>query len=508
MTGPIWVDAETIADAALFAGLAALLAVASLPAPKSRRRGMVALAVLAAAALAGLWALGTYGVRLGSGVPYDVLRETLLGVLAIAVIRSAVLFVLRILMGRFRVPHIMVDMLFMLGMIAYAIYRLNAVGVNLAGIVTTSAIVTGALAFSAGETLGNLWAGLSLQIENTLRIGDWVRIGEKVGQVVSIRWRSMAIATPANETIVVPNSMLMKDRIVVLGRAGEAEALYRRTVPFSVDYDYAPARVIAVITEALRRAEIPNVARTPAPYCVVREFAESGVLYAAVYFPVDIATLMEADSDVMVSVYAALQRQNMPIPLPQQVVEIKRPSRMREAQAAEHKARIEVLEQLELFGVLVDAERQAVAAELRRLLFAAHDTVFRKGESADSLYILARGRVRIVEQDSEGHRMELAELTAPAYFGEMGLLTGQPRGATVVAEEDLVCYQLGKAGFDEILKARPEIAESLAHVLSMRQAENDAKLRALDEEARARHALGGAREIVRRIRRFFGLPGA
>jgi CRP-like cAMP-binding protein len=402
----------------------------------------------------------------------------------------------------------MVDMLFMLGMIAYAIYRLNAVGVNLAGIVTTSAIVTGALAFSAGETLGNLWAGLSLQIENTLRIGDWVRVGDKVGQVVSIRWRSMAIATPGNETIVVPNSMLMKDRIVVLGRAGEADALYRRIVPFSVDYDYAPARVIAVITEALRRAEIPNVARTPAPYCVCREFGESGVVYAAVYFPLDVGGLMDTDSDVMVSVYAALQRHNMPIPFPQRVVEIKRPSRLREAQAAEHKARVEVLEQLELFSVLVDAERHMVADELKRLLYAGHDVVFRKGESADSLYILARGRVRIVEQDAAGHRMELAELTAPAYFGEMGLLTGQPRGATVMAEDDVVCYQLGKAGFDEILKARPQIAEALAHVLSLRQAENDAKLKALDEEARAKHALGGAREIVRRIRRFFGLPGA
>ena len=507
MTGPIWVDAVMLTDAALFAGLAAVLALISFAAAAPRRRGMVGLAAVAAVALAGLWVLATYGVRLGSGAPYDVVRETLLGVLAIAVIRSTVVFLTRVVLGRLRVPQIMVDVVFMLGMIAYAIYRLNAVGVNLAGIVTTSAIVTGALAFSAGDTLGNLWGGLALQLENTLRIGDWVRVEDRVGQVVSIRWRSMAIATSANETIVVPNAKLMKDRVIVLARAGETHALYRTSVPFTVDYEYPPARVIAVINEALSRAEIPNVARSPAPFCVCSQFAESGVVYSAMYFPLDLGALHYTDSDVLVAVYAALQRASMPIPLPQQVVDIKRPSRLREAQAAEQKARVDVLEHLELFGVLVDGERQAVATELRRLLYAAHDIVCRKGEAADSLYILARGRVQIVEQDATGKRMELAQLAAPAYFGEMGLLTGQPRGATVIAAEDVVCYQLGRAGFDAIIKARPEIADALAHVLSRRQAENDARLKALDAAARAKHAQGGAHDMLRRIRHFFALPG-
>ena len=151
---------------------------------------------------------------------------------------------------------------------------------------------------------------------------------------------------------------------------------------------------------------------------------------------------------------------------------------------------MDVLERLELFGVMVDAERRAVAAELRRLLYAAHDVVFRKGESADSLYILARGRVRVVDHDASGRRIELAELAAPAYFGEMGLLTGQPRLATVIAIDDAVCYQLGKAGFDAIL-----------------QAGTDAALKALDAAARAKHAHGGAGDLLRRIRHFFALPG-
>src|SRR5918993_367885 len=187
MTETIWVTTELLTDAALFASLPVVLALISFTARRSRRGGFVGLALFALVMLGGLWLLSEFGRRLGSGAPYDVVREALLGLLAIAVIRSVVLFVAHIVFGRFRVPHILVDVLFMLGVIAYAIFRLDAVGLNLAGIVTTSAIVTGALAFSAGETLRNLWAGVSLQLENTLRLGDWVRIDEKIGQVVSIR---------------------------------------------------------------------------------------------------------------------------------------------------------------------------------------------------------------------------------------------------------------------------------------------------------------------------------
>jgi len=503
---PIWVTPALLTDAAMYAGLAVLLAVLSLAAPPPRRRGLAVLAAMAVLMLGGLWLLFEFGPRLGIGTPYDIAREALLALLAVAVIRSAVLFVAHIVLGRFRVPHILVDALFMLGLIAYAIYRLNAVGLNLAGIVTTSAIVTGALAFSAGETLSNLWAGVSLQIENTLRIGDWVRFDDKIGQVVSIRWRSMAIATPANETFVVPNSALMKDRIVVLGRAGEAPAPWRRQLTFQVDYEFAPARVVQVITDALRRCEIPNVTQDPPPLCMCAEFQDSGILYRAIFFLKQIDKIGETDSAVLVTIYAALQRENMPIPFPQQVVEIKRRSGTAEA-SAELDLRTKVLGALELFGVLTQAERDTVAAGLHKLPYASNDIVFRKGESADSLCILARGHVRIMDEDARGRRMPLAELAAPDYFGEMGLLTGQPRRATIIATDDVLCYGLDKAAFDAVLKARPEIAEALGHVLARRQADTDATLKAAGADAKSRGAMGGAMEIVHRIRQFFGLPG-
>ena len=89
----------------------------------------------------------------------------------------------------------------------------------------------------------------------------------------------------------------------------------------------------------------------------------------------------------------------------------------------------------------------------------------------------------------------------------MGLLTGQARTATVIAESELLCYRLDKHGFEAIIHARPELAVAMSNTVAARQAANDATLASLSAEARARATGTRAGELVRRIRQFFGLDG-
>ena len=166
-----------------------------------------------------------------------------------------------------------------------------------------------------------------------------------------------------------------------------------------------------------------------------------------------------------------------------------------------------MLSRLKLFAPLTEGERRALAAELSDAPYVATDVISQEGDVSDSLFILAEGNVTIHRQgpDAKPGRTKLAALVAPDHFGEMGLLTGQARGATVVADGDVLCYRLEKRGFDAILKARPELAEGLSQVLAMRLAANDATLQALDEEARRKRASGSASELLRKIRVFFEL---
>ena len=501
-------DDPTIHAATLFAGFALVLTLISFAFGSARRRGLIPMLAMVIVGLLILLLRDRLVDWFGSPTVAVVVREVGLAIIALAVIKMLVLFVFQTLLARRGIPKILDEFVIALTIVGYGIYRLDVVGVNLAGIITISTVLSGALAFSAQATLGNLWGGIALQLEKTCRIGDWVRIDNLTGQVVSIRWRYMAIATTANETIVIPNSAVMNNKITVIGRRGEEPAPWVRYLHFELEYGPSPSRVITRLEQVFAHSEIANVGRDPPPRIMCLGLKESGVEYAVEYRLIDPSKYWRTDSWIYSHLYAGLKRMGFGIPYPRRVVEMRGDSRAEAAQV-DFRARLHALSSSDLFGVLTDDEREQLASALEPFPFADRDVVFKAGDAADSLYLLAEGNVRVMGEDKEqGKRFELARMTAPDYFGEMGLLLGQPRGATVMADGEALCYRLDKDGFDDILHARPELAEVLGRVLAQRQAENDATFKALDAESRARQSVSRATDFMRRIQHFFGLQPA
>lgn len=497
---------ELIDDALIYIAVGLVLALATMRMRRDLRGGTVQVTIVMIVGLLGLIALPHLGAILTDASLAVLLREVFLVLVALGFARIAISFVFLALLEKAAVPRILGDVLMALVLIAYALYRMKVVGVNLTGIITTSAIITGAIALTLRETLGNLWGGIALQLDNTCRIGDWIRVENVMGQIVGIRWRYLSVATNDGETVMIPNSQMIGNRVNVLARRGDARISWRRHVEFPVAYSVPPSRVIAVTDAAIARAEIAYVAKDPPPSCICVKFDSNGVLYAMRYWLTYLLEDELTDSLVRIHVHAALARHGMEIPYPHMIMMQREPPGGEADAARNERARLGVLERLELFAAFTDGERRALAAELTSCPFVDHDVISRQGEEADSLYILAHGRVNIFgAQDSRGVRPLLARLEAPNYFGEMGLLTGQPRTATVIADADVLCYRLDKAGFDTILQARPALTESLSQVVAARQAANDATLQSLDAESRARQAVGRAADLVRRIRGFFGL---
>jgi CRP-like cAMP-binding protein len=327
------------------------------------------------------------------------------------------------------------------------------------------------------------------------------------GQVVGIRWRYTAIATNVGETVIVPNSHLIKNRVTVLGRRGDERIPSRRDVEFNVSYEVPPSRVLATVAEGLARAEIRNVAPRPRLVVICTGFGDNGVQYAVRYWLTDLAHDLWTDSQVRLHVSATLARHGMEIPYPHRVLIGRKRSDAAEIRERELTSRCTTLAQIELFAALTADERRALATELADCPYVADDVIARQGEAADSLFILAHGRVEVYDDSAggTGARDHLATLEAPSYFGEMGLLTGQARRATVVAQNEVLCYRLDKSGFDAIVRARSELLEPISQVVVARQSANDAKLQALSNEARARADSYSAAELVRRIRKFFSI---
>ncbi len=490
--------------------LVAFLLFGFIPAERARIRTAVLLFALAFFGLLTAGALLSYGVPAESAM-YRWTNWAALFIESIAIINLASVLVFDVLMDavRLKPPRIMRDLLIAFAYIVVAITLLSRSGVDLTGIVATSAVITAVIGFSLQDTLGNIMGGMALQMERTISVGDWVRMPDnQEGRVTEIRWRQTSIETRNWDTIVIPNSVLMKGQVTLLGRRAGAPRQHRQWVYFNVDFRHSPTEVIDAVEAALRAEPIPNVALEPAPHCLVVDFRESYAHYAARYWLTDLALTDPTDSIVRGRIYYALRRAGIPLSIPAQSIFITEETESREdrKRKEEVEARVEALQSVELFHTLTDEERRELAGRLMDAPFARGEAIMQQGAQAHRLYIMRKGEAEVrVAIDGDKLTKKVATLHGGDFFGEMGLMTGEPRTATVIAETDVECYRLDKEAFNNILRRRPEIAEDISHVLARRRVELEAVREGLNEEAKRLRMRRAQGDLLHRIRNFFTL---
>ncbi len=409
-----------------------------------------------------------------------------------------------------RAPRILRDLVVLLGYIGIGMWRLTDHDVSPTSLVTTSALITAVIAFSLQDTLGNIMGGLALQLERTINVGDWVRVDQLEGRVTEIRWRYTAIETRNWDTMVIPNSVLMKSHVLVLGRRTAAPMQHRMWVYFNVDFRVPPSDVINSVEEALRSEPILGMAHDPAPNCIAFDFKDSYIQYAVRYWLTDLAADDPTSSRVRVRVYFALKRAGIPLSIPAAALFVSEETRERkdEHQEREIAHLIEMLVSVELFHVFNHAELQVLARRLRFAPFAAGEAMTRQGAEAHWLYIITRGAGEVLVRSDDGVERQVAKLGPGDFFGEIGLMLGIPRTASVRALQDTDCWRLDKAAFHDILQNRPAIAEHISHVVARRRVELEAVREDLDAETRRRRVQNAQKDIVARISTFFGLSHA
>jgi small-conductance mechanosensitive channel len=431
-------------------------------------------------------------------------------VAALALIRMLGFTVFRLLLplaGK-HPTRILEDLAIVLVYVAYGFVQLRGAGVDLGSLVTTSAILTAVLAFAMQDTLGNLLGGLAIQVDNSVRVGDWVKMDDVTGRVRDIRWRSTLIETRNWETVLIPNSQLMKGRVAILGRREGSPRQWRRILNFMVDPGVPPARVIAIVEDEMRELAIPNVARTPPASCVLFGFEMGNLRYQLRYFLTDILEDDTTDSMVRVHLFATLQRAGIRIAEAQHTVHaVQRDEAHAETvKKRELTRRVQALGGVRLFAGLSDAEKSDIAEQLQYAPYARGDVITKQGGQAHWLYILAFGEAEVLYEPPSGPPRVIGAVHAGEFFGEMALLSGDARSATVVAKTDVECYRLDRASFQELLATRPEIVEEVARIAGARKPdleharETYAALKLQPEDA-------DQNGLVSRIRGFLRLRG-
>ena len=420
---------------------------------------------------------------------------------------------------RLSIPLIASDLLVGLGYIVTTLGVLAGHGIEPSSLLATSAVVSAVLAISLQSTLGNILGGVALQLDGSIQEGDWIQLENgKQGRVKQVRWRHTVVETRDWSTIVVPNTVLLGSNITILGKREGRVVPQRMWVWFNVDFRFSPARVIDVVAEAINAAPIDNVAAEPQPNVVCMDFTkemrESFATYAVRYWINDLAADDPTNSRVRARIYTALSRAQIPLAVPAQMTFVE----MRNTEHADHhrresvSAHLHALETVSLFRHLKQAELETLAAGMNPVIYTAGEVVTKQGNVAHWLYVLTSGRVEVrmsVDPDGPGEAPKqtkvVATLEAPAFFGEMGLMTGLPRTADVVAITDIDCYRLGKETFQHVLLARPEIALEISEKMATRRLELIAVRDGLDHDARLSLHASERDKILGSIKEFFGL---
>ena len=356
---------------------------------------------------------------------------------------------------------------------------------------TASAIAAAAVGFALQETLANAFAGLAIQVEKPFRVGHWVTVAGHEGEVVEVTWRATKIRTKAGNLVVIPNNTIAREAI---NNYSEPALPTRIIVPVGAGYGVPPNEVREAILAALRRAR--RVLPSPPPEALVHDFGDSAVIYHAWFWIADFSQLEYVQDETRRAIYYEFRRRKIEIPWPIQI-EYQREEPKEDDDARRESFRQTIAGTSVLAGLDADAH-QALAASAEERMYGDGETIVSEGEPGTSMFVVRRGRVSIRVGPDEH---EVAVTDAGGYFGEMSLLTGDPRSATVKARGDCAVLEIAGEAFGAYIRSHPDVVEQLASAAAERRRELETSRGA------GTPPLVETVSLAQRIRRFFGLAG-
>ena len=354
---------------------------------------------------------------------------------------------------------------------------------------TGGAVVAAVIGLALQETLGNLFSGIALHMEGAFDVGDVLHSGDYTGVVESVSWRATRMRGFNNQTLVLPNSLIARERLEVFPHGN----LNARILQLGIDYNFAPATVIEIISQAA--AHVDGVARELPCFARVGAFADSSVIYEIKYHTRDYSKRDRIDADIRKAVWYALHRNKIGFATPVRAFQTYTPPETR------HEiARDEVLARLrevDILSPLSEDARQMIAGGTRVHFYSKGETILRHAAAGDSMFVVHSGTasVRLADESHEGWH-EVAQLGPGTVFGEIAHLTGETRTADVVALTDVSALEIGKDALQPILSDHPNLAEAMTAKVIQRKGHLDA-IRSVGAEEE--------RTIVSRVRAWFGL---
>ncbi len=373
-------------------------------------------------------------------------------------------------------------------------------GQSVTGIWATSGIVGLVFGFAARSLISDLFSGIAMHLDPPFHIGDWIewREGneEILARVEQINWRSTRVhARDDTKTIFIPNGHLATMAVTnVFAPHGRTRQIIRIPLDPTVDLD----RALRVILAGALAAEGPLP--QPAPDVLIEGITTEGLIFLVRYWHDPDISIARVRSTVLQSVLRSLSSAGIK-PARNRHEVVHAPLETQIAPGA-----FDVLSRADLFTAFEVHELNAIAHAAIRHEFLEGQAVVEQGAPGDSLYVVAEGLLEVSIRNTDEQGQIVGRLRAGDYFGEMSLLTGAPRSATIEAATSVVVFEVSKAVLEPILAKRPSVARHLAQTVATRQSANQAKLNRAEQTNPNGQQLSFTEQLLGKIRNFFSSP--
>lgn len=371
--------------------------------------------------------------------------------------------------------------------------------VNFTHILTTSAIISVILGLALQDTLGNLFAGLALNLSRPYGVGEWIKVEGHEGKVMRMDWRSISIQTTLDTVIVIPNSTLAKKEIYNYSVPTPAHV---RTLVIGVHYRNSPELVKKSLMSILLSTE--GVLKEPAPRIRLIEYADFSIKYRLVFWIEVFDDLPRISSDILEKIWYKFKREDISIPYP--IYDIRMQEQEHEGYSLEEK--VELLSSIDFLKCLGRSELEYLAGRLKILVFSSGERICSQDKLGDTFYIVRKGKVKVTAVNEAGATYLEHELGEGNFFGEISLLTGEPRSASISAATDVELFTMGKKDLRYLIKSNPNVSAIISDAIARRQQtsidEREKKQESREDEAEVQKSIKiSAEELLKKISYFF-----
>jgi CRP-like cAMP-binding protein len=303
--------------------------------------------------------------------------------------------------------------------------------------------------------------------------------------VVETNWRETRLKTVGGHMLIVPNSKVAES---VIHNMTHPTRMRRVRITVGASYSDPPASVLAALEASAE--SVPEVLREPRPSAVLAEFKDFGINYDLRFWTNQYYDRARLISDVQSRIWYQFKRRGIEIPFPMSdkllndFMEVVQRQRSLPPADQETERVLGELRKSDFCRKLLldeqgrplvdDASLRPVAQMMKRVFYTQGETLFRQGEVGESAYVLVRGTIDgRVEYDADVQPHVFVVRTG-ALLGEMSLVSGLPRTATLRAADEVEVLEIPNAAFVQLLGIRPDIPAKLAELVAQRAAQNAA----------------------------------